>query len=70
MTELCITCRYWVATNGPLCEACADITDHPHESDQTRYASECNLCETDGHLHLFYCPNNPRRDNTDCSVTP
>jgi hypothetical protein len=32
-----------------------------HESDQSRYASECDLCETDGHLHLFTCPNNPRR---------
>jgi hypothetical protein len=31
-----------------------------HESDQSRYASECDLCETDGHLHLYDCPNNPR----------
>lgn len=31
-----------------------------HESDQSRYASECDLCETDGPLHMFECPNNPR----------
>jgi hypothetical protein len=31
-----------------------------HESDQSRYASECDLCETDGDLHMWDCPNNPR----------
>ena len=30
------------------------------ESDQSRYASECDSCETDGHLHTYNCPNNPR----------
>lgn len=35
------------------------VDSEQHESDQSRYASECDLCETDGHLHAWACPDNP-----------
>jgi hypothetical protein len=55
-----------IARDAHGTEVCLGCGEYLHESDQSRYASECDLCETDGHLHLYDCPNNPRRSSEAC----
>ena len=51
----------WVALTGP-CPTCGGKAVHLKSValGSHRYASECGLCETDGHMHMWDCPNHPR----------
>ena len=55
----------WVALTGP-CPTCVGKAVHLKSVaiGSHRYASECSLCETDGHMHMWDCPNHPRNSDS------
>lgn len=60
-TSLCGTGSWTSTYEKPDRPATCRICLAKKGTDRHLYASECDLCETDGHLHYWTCPNNPLR---------
>lgn len=47
MSALCLSCGYWSATNGPLCESCAMVTSRVVALESDAFAARIAALEAE-----------------------